>query len=1156
MSETSLILKAAAADSGHTEPESGKRRRILLVEGDGFTRLVLLLRLKLAGFGVDFTSNGTLGLGKLRSCRPDVLLVELKLCGLSGLDLIKAARSDPLFGHRPVYVFTHVERMHRGTRKELGSLGVKLVDKASMTRERLVQTLEAEFLGAKPTPKQPVTRAAAEPQPSEALGETVVPGVIEEIIAGVRDQSERLARCKETAGRTAGASELLSRTSSLASCAEAAGLLQLARHAKALENYLKHICRKTLGCNDEALSAIRRCIEAMGRMSFEAKDKEQKPSRLSAVIVDEAPNSNRALTEALRNAGFEPVSFEEAPRAHEHLASNRTDLIIANVLLPEAHGLALAEIRRLPLHEKTPVIFGPESTITVRQGDELPTSAPRLDMEPMLLAQLVLRVLNELQSKGKTRPAPPTSMPPAPGRAQQPVANPGANSAGGLVSDDVFELFARPQRDASASAAYATAQSAALPAETVHQPLRWSATSLPGQDSTQANPQQEVAMPADSEQPDEHLHASGLIQNEPISHAEPCTAGVDREAEFLARLPAAAPIDGSQTDERPIEVLPLSNLQATEPQSPQAEPTGEDQANAGAWLAAAATGETDRPTQASHMASEFQETEAAAAQESAEATLNHEEVMKNQLQATPGYFEQQYMARQQALDSNGHEHPNEDLAARACASEMALYQAQAQIEQKDKTIEALQQQLAEAAPAQFAAESPAEASEAEQKAQARCAELEQEVAALRQVFEHFNNGLGPEQQAAADTAKAESEAARQQAEARCAELEQEATSLRQAREELADKLAHAQKAGAEADERLKKLEAQAPVGESGTGAAATDQEEKLRQGVAALAKFTAGLAKERGARQRSERRASDLNDRLQTLHEDLKRGLQAQREDQQRISALEEQERQIRQDLEERTAELEQQQDEHRLTEEQLQKAKEVNAQLRKDLSFFEGANKQFVGARQELQTRLEANLNAARENEALLEQENSERQRLVDNLESAQRELQNQTHKREIIEQELETARGALQESEGKLQKETAERQRLKDALDSFQRKLRDGSERDLEVAKLQSALHAEQVERKRQETQLARMRLSAQEAVHAARALRTSLRRQIREPVDSLVNSARSLLELETGEEQRKLAEAVLQDVLLVQTRLREPEPARGEPAANAETPATQAA
>src|SRR5215475_8297732 len=105
MSETRQSSGPEVVNSSATDIGCAKSKRVLLVEGDGFTRLVLLLRLRLAGFGVDFTSNGILGLGKLRSCRPDILLVELKLCGLSGLELIKAARSEPTFGDRPIYVF-------------------------------------------------------------------------------------------------------------------------------------------------------------------------------------------------------------------------------------------------------------------------------------------------------------------------------------------------------------------------------------------------------------------------------------------------------------------------------------------------------------------------------------------------------------------------------------------------------------------------------------------------------------------------------------------------------------------------------------------------------------------------------------------------------------------------------------------------------------------------------------------------------------------------------------------------------------------------------------------------------------------------------------------------------------------------------------------
>src|SRR5262249_43039305 len=156
----------------------------------------------------------------------------------------------------------------------------------------------------------------------------------------------------------------------------------------------------------------------------------------------------------------------------------------------------------------------------------------------------------------------------------------------------------------------------------------------------------------------------------------------------------------------------------------------------------------------------------------------------------------------------------------------------------------------------------------------------------------------------------------------------------------------------------------------------------------------------------------------------------------------------------------------------------EANSQLRKDLSFFDETNKKFGGSRQELQSRLEANLGAARENEARLQQEIAERQRLAESLEGAQRTLHDQARKQEILEKELQSARDGLQERDARLQKEAAERQRLNEAQNSVRRNLWDGSEHDLELSKLQSALELEQVERKRQETQLAQLRQNAADA------------------------------------------------------------------------------
>jgi hypothetical protein len=96
-----------------------------------------------------------------------------------------------------------------------------------------------------------------------------------------------------------------------------------------------------------------------------------------------------------------------------------------------------------------------------------------------------------------------------------------------------------------------------------------------------------------------------------------------------------------------------------------------------------------------------------------------------------------------------------------------------------------------------------------------------------------------------------------------------------------------------------------------------------------------------------------------------------------------------------------------------------------------------------------------------------------------------------------------------------------------------------ELESSNHQSALHLEQVERKRQETNIARMRQASLDGLRAARVVRNGLRQQIREPVESLCQSASSLLESQMAEQQKALAEAVLHQALMVRARLQDPEP-----------------
>src|SRR5258708_22560381 len=129
---------------------------------------------------------------------------------------------------------------------------------------------------------------------------------------------------EEPGERTANGVELLSRVSSLASCAEVAALADLARHARALENLLHLLCQDIQAYSDSTLNIIAAAVEVMIQMPFDASAQRQEPRRFKALLIDESSDSNRVMNQALLKAFFDVATFEEPGRARAHLNSNPT----------------------------------------------------------------------------------------------------------------------------------------------------------------------------------------------------------------------------------------------------------------------------------------------------------------------------------------------------------------------------------------------------------------------------------------------------------------------------------------------------------------------------------------------------------------------------------------------------------------------------------------------------------------------------------------------------------------------------------------------------------------------------------------------------------------------------------------------------------------
>jgi len=71
---------------------NGNAGRVLVVEDDEGIREMLKYNLVTAGFSVHEASDGAAGLRTARTARPDLILLDLMLPGMSGFDFCRALR--------------------------------------------------------------------------------------------------------------------------------------------------------------------------------------------------------------------------------------------------------------------------------------------------------------------------------------------------------------------------------------------------------------------------------------------------------------------------------------------------------------------------------------------------------------------------------------------------------------------------------------------------------------------------------------------------------------------------------------------------------------------------------------------------------------------------------------------------------------------------------------------------------------------------------------------------------------------------------------------------------------------------------------------------------------------------------------------------------
>jgi two-component system cell cycle response regulator DivK len=117
-----------------------QRLKVLLVEDDDDARALYVYMLASAGYRVNAVSNGLEALAEIQVNCPDVIVTDIQMPVLSGLDLIVAVRSDNELADLPVVAITSFGENFREQARAAGAADA--IDKPTEI-ERMREVIEA-----------------------------------------------------------------------------------------------------------------------------------------------------------------------------------------------------------------------------------------------------------------------------------------------------------------------------------------------------------------------------------------------------------------------------------------------------------------------------------------------------------------------------------------------------------------------------------------------------------------------------------------------------------------------------------------------------------------------------------------------------------------------------------------------------------------------------------------------------------------------------------------------------------------------------------------------------------------------------------------------------------------------------------------------------
>jgi DNA-binding response OmpR family regulator len=396
-------------------------KRLLLVDDDAVVTRAYRDRLSAHGFQVNTASGGVMALSILRSAKPDLVVLDLMMPEVCGVEVLKFIRSEERLAQTPVMVLSN------DCRNDLGRHAARLgIEKAflkaqcspSVLMAAIDEILEPDRAAAGQS--EPVADTApplhalsayggptAAPDQSGQVG-AEEPGVegganllaeAPAIRAGLRELFQLLAREARPGPEQEDCLQaLFCKVHFLAGEAGRTEFAQLAQTTALFDALLQALMENPSRLGPPMLRTLGNLVDLVGLLLQLASDSLLRaPLSARVLVVNDDLMANRKVVEALRQAQLDVCSAEDSAVAWQWINYQNFDLVILDMEMPVLNGLELCkQLRMVPSYEKTPVIFVSSQDDVDSRAKSTLSGANDLIAKPFLPQELAAKVLMHL----------------------------------------------------------------------------------------------------------------------------------------------------------------------------------------------------------------------------------------------------------------------------------------------------------------------------------------------------------------------------------------------------------------------------------------------------------------------------------------------------------------------------------------------------------------------------------------------------------------------------------------------------------------------------------------------------------------------------------------------------------------------------------------